>query len=117
VEHQPEKEQIQLTIPAFDPELVLHDESKPSHYRLAFICVAINLLDNTSVSEIDNTTIIPRKHIRIKQQRLIFRWEPGNHLLYLLAGTLEYYEKLPDSKALVKGECEQPLTVINAIRY
>jgi hypothetical protein len=116
VDYQPEKKLVKITIPAFDPVETIHEENNLPHYRIAFVLVAIDLVDNTWVSEHIHTGIIPRKHIKIKQQQLRFEQVVGEDRLYLLAATLEYYGHMPDSKMLVRKECAQPLTIIKAFR-
>jgi hypothetical protein len=113
--HQPHKKQLQITIPAFDPAEAIHEENQLAHYQIAFILVGIDLIDNTWCTEEVTTGMILRKQTMIKRQQLELDLHSESDTLYLLAGTLEYYAPLPDSRALVKKKCDQPLTIINML--
>jgi hypothetical protein len=115
IDHLPTKGQLQVTIPAFDPAAAIHDENQLAHFRVVFILLAIDLIDNTCWVQKEGTAMISRKQASTKHQQLKFNQLSDNDMLYLLVGTLESYAPLDGSKLLRYKYCDQPLTVIKTL--
>jgi hypothetical protein len=116
IEHRPEKEQLQVIIPAFIPEAQVSGGTGFTNFSIYMSCVGIDTKEMAVTAHTQRSTLLPLKELKVLRKKMLFPMPAGSSSVYLLAASVKFYNINILSKRRSSKDGERPLTIIHTYR-